>query len=127
MSSYQGRVSLYLSLGKWWLEINKMRLSRRVNISTLFSGNMSREHFNIILWKHYDCCTKYSHNKALNSYCIRSRRNFNNVTSFLHLLQKHRKVLGNSKRVISFYRFRQKYILEYAEYVLSETANSLIK
>jgi len=40
MSSYQGRVSLYLSLGKWWLEINKMRLSRRVNISTLFSGNI---------------------------------------------------------------------------------------
>lgn len=58
-------------------------------------------------------------NMAINSYHVRSRRNFNDVKSFLLQLQKHRTVLGNSKHVISFYGFRQKYILEYAEYALS--------
>jgi len=58
-------------------------------------------------------------NMALNSYHVRSRRNFNDITSFLLQLQTHRTVLGNSKRVISFYGFRQNYVLEYAEYALS--------
>lgn len=115
MSSYQSRVSLCQSLGKCWLEINKMRLLRRVNIPTFFSGNIMI----VVL--------KTPVNMALNSSHVRSRRNFNDVTSFLLQLQKHRTVLGNSKRVISFYRFRQKYVLEYAEYAFSETANIRIK
>ena len=56
---------------------------------------------------------------ARNSHHVRSRRNFNDVTSFLLQLQIYRTVLGKSKRVIYFYGFSQKYVLEYAEYAVS--------
>jgi hypothetical protein len=72
MSSSQSRVSLNQNLGNWWLEINKMRLSRRVIIPTFFSRNIMMVALNTLI------------NMALNSYPVRSRRNFNDVTSFIH-------------------------------------------
>jgi hypothetical protein len=64
MSSSQNKVSLYQSLGKQWLEINKMGLLRRLSIPTLFFGNIMIVTLKTLkIW-------------LLKSYYVRSRQTF---------------------------------------------------